>query len=325
MKLSEIVSLIKKREMFMFRSKDEYFQIAGQLNKNSEVIYQIIIRITNKCNINCEYCFIKSTEYSKYDKKIESTINKLKDLDLDGSFVILSGGEPTIHPKYQEYVNKLRESNASLITQTNAILFSNNNFKNKIDLSNHRFFVSLPSAIKENYNKITNSNLFEKAIAGVYNLSLSNKTEINFVIYRENCYELPLLVDLIKTKFNYKNMLLRISNLGIVDKSNSKIQFERYSKIIPMYKNIFENENDFRIELTIGGGCGLPICVCNKITKIDQEYMFLADTNSISFNKLEKQYYKNSKCNNCSYDKYCQGFVKEYIEEFGDGEINPIH
>lgn len=65
----------------------------------------MLIRITNSCRMGCSHCMIESTPTGShmpievYEKAISFNVN------YDPSLIFISGGEPTDHPQFLEYLS----------------------------------------------------------------------------------------------------------------------------------------------------------------------------------------------------------------------------
>lgn len=324
MRLSELIFAIKQKKPIIFHTPDDLLQINAKYDSNIVSGYEIIIRITNKCNINCEFCFVDSIRKDYCEISLNKLMAALCCINLSGTKVVISVGEPTIHPGFYDYINKLSKSNAFVVIQTNAILFSNKSNVHRLPKKDVNFFVSFPSPNEKKYEQITNSKFFSQAINGMKNISEHYKMTINFVVYKDNYQDIFDLISVIKENFNQKNIVLLISNLGMTDKFESFDKLERYGKIIYSFKSVFKQKYDFKIRFTISGGCSFPLCIINEIYNLEYKNLFKADEKTISFDKLNKPFYKKNVCRDCRYGFYCQGFLRDYIKKFGDDEINPI-
>jgi len=324
MKISELLNAISNKRPVIFHTPDDFLQINSKYSNGIVNGYEIIFRITNKCNIACEFCFNDSKSFFSKEKEIDFLFKTLSELNLEGSRIVISGGEPTTHPRFYDYLNLLKNSKAKIIVQTNAILFSNNKNIEKLGENNISFFVSLPSSKEEVYNSITNSKFFKNAVEGIKNLSLSYHVIINYVVYKKNYENFLDLINLVENNFNYENIKISISNLGMTQRFSNKDKLEKYSIMIPYLFKFFNYDKKFKIRFTTSGGCSFPLCIISKISPIKKKDLFKANEKSISINVLKDQFYKNSKCGKCKYNFYCQGFLKEYIELYGDFEIDPI-
>jgi len=79
------------------------------------------IKITNKCNYACEYCFGEPDQTTDIDLE---TFNKslLLAKALGANFLEFCGGEPLMHPEFAKLTAIAKENNFDLILRSNGIL-----------------------------------------------------------------------------------------------------------------------------------------------------------------------------------------------------------
>lgn len=325
MKLKQIIEKVKNTEPLSLHTKNDVLQINAKYGSQGQILgYEIIIRITMKCNLDCQFCFVSNRIEIK-EKWVDNLIDSLKDLNLKDSNIVLSGGEPTLYPKYFEMLEKLKSTGAHLVTQTNAVVFSRNKFFNKLNLKSHSFFISFPSAVEDEYNNITNSNHYRDFVEAVKKLSKHYNVSLNYVLYKGNYKSFEKSMELIYKNFNLENTRLVISNLGMLSKFEHFDKLTKYTNIINKIREPLSLYNGkINFGFTVSGGCSFPLCILNKIINLEHETFFKAIEENIGFKNFDKQFYKNEKCLCCKYNKYCQGFPAEYIKKFGDEEIQEI-
>ena len=179
----------------------------------------IIFEITNKCNKNCKYCIKMpkkedKTEHMKIEdyKYVVSCINK-KDRE-KFKRVILTGGEPLLHPKCIEIISLMRKDfpKAEIILASNGKLIAKlpqKNLRVLPDIKNIMFRVSdypkwndnikkmydgnykMPNTWKKLINKLTLNNKFTNYIALKYRFPKINLKILKFLhdpLKRGNVY-----------------------------------------------------------------------------------------------------------------------------------------
>ena len=151
---------------------------------------EINFKINNKCNLDCEYCLWKQHKNYNYIECIE-TIKKIKRLiketnDNYNSFYI-HGGEPTIHPYFEEIFKDLYIENCETEIQTNLttknVDFLINTFDN-ISVSLH--YKELKKVKKldlylENLEKIAKSGKLHNFDIMLENLGKEQKEYLDFI------------------------------------------------------------------------------------------------------------------------------------------------
>ena len=111
-----------------FRSREE--------SRDRRVCWEI----TTACNLKCSFCHRANFENELYDyQNIEQTIGLLKEHAITN--VIISGGEPLLHPHFFDIVKRLREEKFEIDVCSNGVLFDDNklvtlrNFLSEISIS----------------------------------------------------------------------------------------------------------------------------------------------------------------------------------------------
>ncbi|PPS21938.1 radical SAM protein [Brachyspira murdochii] len=157
--------------MINFNSED--IQFFGNTNNK---VFHINLSLSEYCNYQCSYCAAqvppanKNSIFLSYEKIIE-TLNRFFIFDADEYFIVLVGGEPTIHPNFLDIVKYINNINKKIYLYiiTNAtrnvdyfrILFNNaNNIKLILKISIHLEYTKFDH-IKEIiilYNKFYNDN-----------------------------------------------------------------------------------------------------------------------------------------------------------------------
>ncbi len=73
------------------------------------------LSLTSKCNLECKYCYLG--DRAEYSLKKADVLNELNNSDEETLY--LTGGEPTLHPNFNEILNK------GLSLFSNVIFFTN--------------------------------------------------------------------------------------------------------------------------------------------------------------------------------------------------------
>jgi len=151
----------------------------------------IVFNITSACNLNCKYCnqLRKDKVFSYSKEKLIDLANQFKDLGVE--LVVLTGGEPTIHPNFLEFSKKLLEYGIEVNFVTNGIFSPDLAYEiSKLPFENVR--MSVDSVI--DYKKgMKNLNEFKKQNLKII-LSPDSKIRsftFSMVITKENFREIP--------------------------------------------------------------------------------------------------------------------------------------
>jgi len=164
-------------------------QIRPLVDSFGRVHTYLRLSITDKCNLRCTYCV--SPDYPGSRKSSSPSFPHLERLlkifvgRCGITKIRLTGGEPTIHPYFNDYLSLL--SSLSLTDRgitTNGVLF---NKMNEIAKHFNRVNVSLDTLDREKFPLISNRdpNVFDNVLKSIRILaSGSTKVKINTVVMR---------------------------------------------------------------------------------------------------------------------------------------------
>lgn len=105
------------KELHLISDPEIYYALDNIHRSRSAIPEGIILRITNRCNQHCNYCYMRANEEPGDDIGIDEIIarvNKFK-----GGVIYISGGEPTVRDDLFEIIKKIKRM------KFNVILFSN--------------------------------------------------------------------------------------------------------------------------------------------------------------------------------------------------------
>lgn len=168
----------------------------------SKIPHSVRILLTNKCNLNCNFCLIDAQKYAKKEELQTSEwlkfFERLKELRVFN--VSISGGEIFLRDDLFVLLKKLRENRMHRITLlTNGTLITEKiaNQLNQLNIKNISISVD---GLEETHDKIRGPGSFKKTIKGLHNLTnIGIKPMISFTPIRSNYKELGALIDIISS------------------------------------------------------------------------------------------------------------------------------
>lgn len=159
----------------------------GKKTKNATSYHSLFLYITEKCQLKCKHCFMGSrlttpNEMTKqYALVVAQTFKKLGTKE-----ITIIGGEPTLHPQFQEIANEIIELGFDkVIIDTNGLQVDNILALDpqKID----HIKVSLDSCDRTFHNNIRGTNTFERTIENIRKLVKANfRVCINCTLFADN-------------------------------------------------------------------------------------------------------------------------------------------
>ena len=119
-----------------YDNKSGSFQRTFNIRKSPDPsLRQLLIHITTACNLRCVHCYIDREKTIHMKKELFSKILQEYD-DMQGLRVMITGGEPLLHPNFRDFIEELNKFTFRKTLFTNAILLDENTIKfldDKID------------------------------------------------------------------------------------------------------------------------------------------------------------------------------------------------
>lgn len=197
----------------------------------------VYFAVTNKCNLNCEFCSMKSnpSESRENDLNLEEIKNIIipKLEEINPKRIVLTGGEPIVREDIIELIDIFSDKfgKRKIILQSNGLLVNENLVKqigykiSKIDISIEKMF--------------KNKNVFNNMIKNIELLRKNNvKVGFSFVIDNENKVYLKDAIDLV-VKYDADFCMRLISPLGYALENN--LGYLKEEEILLLYKEIVEH------------------------------------------------------------------------------------
>jgi len=158
-------------------------------------------RLTTICNLDCKHCFANSNPFNTKNpiskEKLFKVIDELKLLNI--KTVILSGGEPLLHPYLIDIIKKLKKNNFIPTLTTNAKIANSTITKNLFDAGLKKVTISLDGDNSETYSKVrgASKSSFYQVIKGIKNfIDIKIPVTINVVLHNENINRLLNIIKL---------------------------------------------------------------------------------------------------------------------------------
>ena len=153
-------------------------------------------QITDRCNLRCRHCYIGDGLHQDLPlKKIYKILKEFE--EIQGLRLLLSGGEPLLHPQFWEMNEILRDYAFRSILLSNGTLITREVAQR---LRVHEVQVSL-DGMKEGHESIRGEGTFEKVLQAIENLQETNiRVSVATMIHRKNLEEFDKLASLIQSK-----------------------------------------------------------------------------------------------------------------------------
>ncbi len=215
-----------------------YSKISSQNNEKVIAPLKIGLKITNECHFRCPYCFVsKNSEYLSY-QNLKTVLSKLPQYPYE---VYLTGGEATLHPKFDKIVDYIDSLGILIKLHTTGVVPL---ITEKYILNNIEKFSSIQISLDsiKNFNKLRPNLIDEDPLIKIVNFCKKlqqNKFEniiVNIVISSLNIMELPEIFDFcLSNKLKY----IQLSSIFTTSKrllTNDLDYFLYYEELLTTYR-----------------------------------------------------------------------------------------
>lgn len=302
------------------------------------------LAIAYLCNENCKFC-----PCSKNEKKLEETtsyseiIQSITEFQAKGiERVVISGGEPTLHPDLVRIINSIQSVGMYVVLLSNSERFANTkffeSFINGIDSSKIEVITTLHSHIEKKHEEANQTHgSFHRTVEGLHNLCKSKITVIiKHCITKHNYKELSDFYVFCDTNFpeEVSIQLCGIDYCGI-PKEKLKDEMLSFVDLRPHLEYMFDlhisrqNEGNCRNLYTIN----IPLCAadvfywnykCFMRKKTGKIYQAYKDPRNHSVSDVDNNVSQCiGACEECKANTVCSGTYKSAFEAFGDAIIKP--
>jgi len=153
-------------------------------------------QITDRCNLRCQHCYIGDSRNQDLSfERIETVLKEFE--EIQGLRLLLSGGEPLIHPQFWKINDVLRDYAFRSVLLSNGTLITP---KVAQKLRVHEVQISL-DGMKEGHEFLRNEGTFTEALQAIENLQEAGiRISIATMIHRRNLKEFDELASLIQSK-----------------------------------------------------------------------------------------------------------------------------
>lgn len=133
--------------------------------------------LNRKCNLRCDWCYAKSTNYDNFaDMTIDKAYHIIDMLcKLNIHHISLIGGEPTLYCDLINVIEYAKKHNVSCGIITNGIKLANQDFLSELKNAGlHNVNLSLKGYSRENFKDSTGFDRYQQSLDAIKNLKNSN-------------------------------------------------------------------------------------------------------------------------------------------------------
>jgi len=244
----------------------EKLQSILKMHNDVDFTYPINIELsfTNKCNLQCVYCSDRGLR-QRQEKNVKQNKDVLFSLFDDvyqggtKGIVIEGGGEPCLHPDFDEIVKFARKTGLALGLITNGTQEISNELLSCFEWIR----VSLDASTSEEYFKLKKVDCFEKVMENIYTYTKHCDTVgVGFVVTNSNTSDIETLVLRLR-----ENNVSYIQFRPVVDCDALSVHDLDLSGLLHYQTSSFGIMIDGMNENRESGNYGLP-CQCHSLTSV---------------------------------------------------------
>jgi molybdenum cofactor biosynthesis enzyme MoaA len=314
-----------RRRLSVISSIDEQIErevVTHELGRRPDgtTVPTSVVRVNFHCNQACWFCFVSTHLPPAPAARIHDAID---DIGRRGGVLVLSGGEPTLHPDLPTLVRRGKAAGAREVElQTNAVRLADPTLVQAVaEAGVDVAFVSLHGACAETSDAITRApGTFERTVLGLDNLSHSAiAVRINFVLCRPNHREFPDFVRLVASRWPRASLTVSFVALSTDLVPRSRDLVPRYADIVPDLERglAIAAQHGVAIE-GFDSMCGIPLC----LVPVDRgRFAALAP---IPAGYDGGEFIRADACRRCVLEDRCFGLRRGYAAMYGTSELVPI-
>ncbi|MFO7753877.1 MAG: 12,18-didecarboxysiroheme deacetylase [Desulfobacteraceae bacterium] len=161
----------------------------------------VVWNMTRRCNLKCVHCYAKSEDIDyKNELTRDQALSMIDDLaDFGVPVLLLSGGEPLVHPRLAEYAEYAVSKGMRAVISTNGTLITREKAGILKEIGLSYVGISLDGLEKTHDSFRQVPGTFRKAMEGIRNCREAGiKVGLRFTINKRNYKEIPGIFDLLE-------------------------------------------------------------------------------------------------------------------------------
>jgi MoaA/NifB/PqqE/SkfB family radical SAM enzyme len=279
---------------------------------------EAIVRVMFACNQDCSFCFV-STHLPT--PSLPVVLRAIEEAAARGARVVLSGGEPTLHPSLLEIVRHAkRVSDYPVQLQTNAVRCAHGTLAEDLRaVGLDEVFVSLHGSTAATSEAITRApGTHEQTLRGLDRLHTTGiSITVNFVTCASNMGELVALVRQCAERWPRARL-----NVSFVAPATDLVPTDeqtipRLTDVLPHVVAAVEAAVTLGVSISgFASMCGMPRCLAPERVS--------ASWTPVQQGLDRGEFVHPAPCRRCAARPSCLGLRRRYLEMYGDEELRPM-
>lgn len=250
---------------------------------------KVFLVITRNCNLQCSHCLNESGPGRKEMLGLEEITDSIHILSRMGVFEIgINGGEPLMHPEFNDIIRLIKSRNLSTFLNTNGVL-SSRQLSELIHLGIDTVKVSV-DGLESTHDRNRGAGTFQKAIQTVRALkSADSNVHLNLTLSTHNVVDVFGLIELAES-LQCKLKIASIVNVGRAKSENLRVQLEVGQRLSEKINKFLQDRHiSISVEMTedlVESDCLRIASACNyQYTNCGNQRVHLSiDTNGDVYN-----------------------------------------
>ena len=173
---------------------------------------KVHITMTNNCNMRCPHCFVSAGMVEKQELNVEKILTVIGEIEkINGpTDIVVSGGEPLVHPGILQLLKGLKGHNVSLFS--NGALINENNYAIIADCC-QEVQISFEGVTQDAYERIRGRGNYNKALHAIELLKTTGiKITLAITIIPSTVENIRDHLIPFVNSFEYENLEIRLND-----------------------------------------------------------------------------------------------------------------
>lgn len=276
------------------------------------------VRLTHRCNTDCSYCFIPYEQEPEVEDPAEVI---RREVSRGAGLVVLTGGEPTLHPDLPALVRLARREGATVVgVQTNGLRLDDPGYIRALEEAGLSYLeISIPSHVREIYTSIVRSpRAYHRVMKAMENLvPMDLPLNVNHVVCPQNHRDVAEFARFMMQRFRLDVLTILVA-APFSPRQATAEHVVRYSAAAPFIRQALDLclEEGMRFEGP-WEKCGVPLCVLGH-------RRYFPGASPIPDGERSADFVDVPACARCSLAERCYRVRKLYVDVHGTDEFSPM-